>query len=264
MPLQKFPISVFQKVQQHIRSALTLPESERQLEAWSLPGALEELPEPESLDDLGNLFKFGNPLEEAPPELGEEGRWTISTINPAAALIKLSGLRLKPGLRLVTYLHRRKTGGISMTWAVPEAMSTTAQLEIALAQVGRDRNQPPQPAEAIAVMDAFEGDRSPMSFLIASILQRELQELGALGIDSKWLHHRPIEALPAQAKWQWRADPPKDLLTKVQVAPNGQAAIEFFTCRVKPPVVICRHVDQYAAGSYHPKSVDRAIAVIQP
>ena len=263
MSLHKFPIATIQKVRQHIRSALTLPESEQRLEAWTMIESAEEPPEPESLDELGDLFKFGNPLTEEPSELGEDGRWLISTVNPAAALIKLPGLQLKPGLRLVTYLHRRKTDGISMTWAVPETLGTTAHLEDALAQAG-DRLHPPHLEGALAqAMAAIEGDRSPMSFLIASILWRELQEFGALGTDNKWLNHRPIDAAPTQVQWQWQGQPPKDFSPKVKLLDDGQAAVEFFTCRVKPPVVIVRHLDQYPAQSYDVHCSDRAIAVIQ-
>jgi hypothetical protein len=262
MSLQKIPIPAIQKVQQHIRSALTLPASEQRLESWTSPGSLEEPPIPESLDDLGDLFKFGGPLT-AEPELDESGYWSISTVNPAAALIQLPNLSLKPGWRWVTFLHRRKTGGISKTWAVPEDMGTTAQLELAIEGAG-DRNQPPRPEGAVDdPLAVVTGDRSPMSFVIASVLQRELQAFGAIGADRTWQNHRPVAEIPAQVKWQWRSQAPKDIAPKVKVLPDGRAAVEFYTCRVKPPIVLYRHVDQYKADSYAANHSDKAMAMAQ-
>lgn len=263
MSLHKFPLTAIQKIQQHIRQSLTLPDSERRLEAWSFPDDVDELPIPESLDDLGDLFKFGSALSTESAGFDEEGRWLLSTVNPAAALLQIPSLQLRAGWRWVTFLHRRKTGGINTVWAVPEEMATVAQLELAMENAS-DRGHPPQPEQGLDdPMAALTGDRSPMSFVIASILRRELKEFGALGADGKWQNHRPIEVIPNQMKWQWKGDPPKDLAPKVKVLPDGRVAVEFFTCRVKPPIVICRHIDQYdKRDDYVAASSDRAIALM--
>lgn len=263
MTLQRVPLPALQKVQQYIREALNLPDSERRLESWTSPGSLEDPPMPESLDDLGDLLKYGNPLGDDLPEIDETGFWMISAVNPGSALIKLPGLELKPNWRLVSYLHRRKTGGISLTWALPEDLSTTAALEDAITN-SRDRQAVPKPpGAAIDLMAAIEGDRSVMSFAIASILRREILDFGAIGADQKWHNHRLIAEIPQQIQWQWRNQPPKDLAPKVQMRPEGGAVVEFFTCRVKPPVVICRHLDQYPAETYQAQCKDQAIALAQ-
>jgi hypothetical protein len=146
---------------------------------------------------------------------------------------------------------------------VPETLSTTANLQKAL--IGGGALPIPQPEGALDnVMEAVEGDRSPLSFVIASILHRELQEMGALGKSCDWSHHRLINALPTQLKWQWKvATPPNDLLPKVVTYPDNRAATEFFTCRVTAPVGIYQHIDQYGADRYKSTSLSRAIAVPQ-
>lgn len=259
MSVKKIPLEAIQKVRQLIKDALVLPDSENNPELRTATGNEAEIPEPDSLDALGDLFKFASPPEESVPGPNKEGRWFVSVATPSAALLKLPGLQLKPGLRLITYLQRTVDSGAGITYAIPEPFSTTAQLEEAL--VGSSATQPPQPLGALAnVMEAIEGDRSHPSFIIASILYRELQEFGALGKRCDWSHHRMISAAPTQVKWQWRGEMPKDFSPKVLLLPDGRAAAEFFTCRVAAPISIVRHVDQYPATEYRAKAVSQVIA----
>ncbi|UBF24098.1 hypothetical protein K9N68_20520 [Kovacikia minuta CCNUW1] len=263
MVVQKIPLESAQKIRQLIKNTLTIPESENHPRTWSSYDEVDQLPEPDSLSDLGELFNFGGPIEEATYAPNTKGQWFISSTNPGAALVKLPGLKLKPELRLVSYLHRHAKDGVGVIWAVPEALSTTAQLEKGLSNRD-DRSHPPQPEGALPdVMEAIEGDRSPASFVIASILCRELQEFGAIGKFCNWTHHRLINALPNQVHWQWKIEEPKDLSPKVRVFPDGKVAIEFFTCRVAPPVAIFQHIDQYPNGHYKAAKLDRPIAVAQ-
>jgi hypothetical protein len=263
MSVQKIPLESIQKIRQFIKNALTLPESENHPRSWSSYDEVDELPEPDSLGDLGELFNFGGPTQEATYAPNTKGQWFISSANPGAVLIKLSGLKLKPELRLVSYLYRNADDGVGITWAVPESLSTTAHLEKGLINSG-DRTRPPQPEGALSdLMEAIEGDRSPVSFVVASILRRELKEFGALGKSSNWTHHRLINSLPTQVRWQWKIEEPKDFSPKVRVFPDGKAAIEFFTCRVAAPVAIFQHIDQYPIGQYKAASLERPIAVVQ-
>jgi hypothetical protein len=267
MPIQIISLDACQKIRQHIANALIVPSAENH--PRSLPGLNDdEPPEPDSLSDLGSLFGLGGMPELETYAPNYNGQWFISSADPGGALMKLPGVRLKPTLRLVTYLLRSGTDGMGAVWAVPEMLSTTAHLQKALiggGTVGVGVLQVPQPGGALAdVMEAIEGDRSPLSFVIASIFQRELKEMGALGKSSDWSHHRLINALPSQRNWQWRVPtPPKDLSPKVVIYPDKRAAVEFFTCRITVPVAIYQHVDQYAADHYKASSISRAIAIPQ-
>jgi hypothetical protein len=264
MSVQIISLEAAQKIRHYIRTVLALPEAENRPRGWSSYQDVDELPEPESLSDLGNLFDFGGTAEETIYPSTSEGQWFISTLNPGAALLKLPGLRLKPALRLITYLYRTaEKNGSGVTWAVPEPLSTTAQLEKALLGIC-DRTHPPQPTGALQdLMEAIEGDRSPASFIVASILRRELHELGALGNSQSWTHHRLIHAPPNQVKWDWQVETPKDLSPKVRNFPDGRAATELFTCRVVAPVAIFQHVDQYYADNYKAVSLNRPVAILQ-
>ena len=260
MPIQKISLDALQKVRHHIKQSLSLPESEKNPRSPVSFQLEEEPPEPDCLGDLGSLFSFGSPEEFDSQIPNTNGKWFLSSMNPGAALLKLPGVSVKPGTRLVTYLHRTATDGVGVTWAVPEAMSTTAQLEQAISS-DCDLRHPPKPDAALPdVMEAIAGDRSPLSFLITSLLQRELQEFGSFGKFCTWSHHRLIDGLPTQVKWEWRVKQPADLSPKVLVYPDQKIAIEFFTCRVTAPVAIFQHLDQYPANQYKAARVDRAIA----
>ncbi|MGF1498384.1 MAG: hypothetical protein ACFB8W_16410 [Elainellaceae cyanobacterium] len=259
MTIQKFPVAALRKVRRYINSILAVPESEQQLTS-PLVDDTEDVPEPDSLDALGDVFKFGG--FDAPDEgsaIPAEGCWLISVVNPAEVLVKLPNLQLVPGYRLVSYLFRAPEMGFGVTWAVPEAEGTTDQLEAALLMAD-GAQRPPRPATALDdVMAVVAGDRSPSSFLIASILKREFTEFGAQGLARDWSQHELIDAVPAKLEAHWRADYPRDLTPRVRSSPDGQIAVEFFSCRTKAPVEIVRHVDQYSSQQYCSQSTRQVL-----
>ncbi|MGD1907135.1 MAG: hypothetical protein ACFB0C_14215 [Leptolyngbyaceae cyanobacterium] len=263
MSLQTFSLDAVQKLNQYVQTQLVLPASEQQpaLETRAAMAA-EEPPEPSSLDMLGDMFRAGGFEEEDSPAPNTKGRWFISTIDPGAALYKLPGLSLKPGVRLVTYLQRRPDGGLGVTWALPELMSTTTHLEEALEAAG-DQPTPPRPRGALGhIMDGFTGDQRPASYVSASLLLRHLKELGRTGKLRRWSHHRLIPAVPTQYSWQWKGNAPKDLSPKFKYLDEKSVMVEFFSCRVVPPVALFRHLDQYGSA-YRAKSNDQVIALLQ-
>lgn len=264
MSIQKFPLTTIQKVRQYIQNALVLPDSEQQPPSIKTFEDSEEMPEPESLDALGDLFKFGGPPESVDVAALGGGRWIVSAVNPADALIRLPGLTMQAKTRLVGYVYRAESNGCGVVWAVPEEMGVTAELEKALSD-DLDMVHPPRPTQAVDdVMSVLEGDRSATSFMVASILRREFLEFGAAGKNRRWTHHRLIDSIPSTVIPEWRTDPPTELMPRARVFPDGRAAVEFFTCRVVAPTAIFRHIDQYPSDSYEVKSLDRAIALVRP
>ncbi len=260
MSTQKVPLEALQKIRQHFKTALLVPESENHPEMYI---GRDEPPAPESLEELGSLFHFGGSLDEATQMPNCQGQWFISAANPGTALMKLPGLKLKPNFRFVSYLYRVGDDGTGATWALPEQFSTTSQLEKALL-IADGRDTPPKPEGALDdFMNAIDGDYSPMSFVIASLLRRELLEFGKVGRIATWSHHRLIDSLPPLPHWQWRTEFPKDFSPKVRVFPDQRVAVEFFTTRTVAPIAVFQHVDHYLANQYQAKHLDRAIAVSQ-
>lgn len=259
MSTQRIPLDTLQKVRQYLKTVLVLPESENRPLTAALANQTP-LPEPDSLAGLGDLFRVGTAIDEGVPMPNNYGQWYVSVMDPGVALMKLPGLQLRSGYRLATYLYRQGEEGLGKTWAIPEAMSTTTNLEKALGEAGSEQ-QPPKPLGCLEDLSlAIEGDNSASSYVYASLLRRELQEFGALGKRGIWGKHTLINSVPQQLQWQWRTEV-KDLSPKVRILPEGRAVVEFFTCRVTPSIAIFQHLDQYSAGEYLPKTIDRPVAI---
>jgi hypothetical protein len=262
MPIQTFPLAKLRKVRQYIKNTLIIPK----LELLSREATAEELdmpPEPESVDDLSGLFSIGSIGSVNTPYTGTVEQWIVSTVNPGACLLKLPGLSLNPQYRLVSYVYYAQDSSAGIVWAVPVEMSTTAQLEQALAK-SKTIAQLPKPVGALPhFMEAIEGDRSPTSYILASILRRELQEFGAAGARQNWSHHRLLDTIPPNIDWKWRHDIPDNFSPKLKNLPDGQMVVEFFTCRTVAPVAMYRHIDQYHPEGYKPNTIDQSIAVAQ-
>ncbi|EKV00316.1 hypothetical protein Lepto7375DRAFT_2423 [Leptolyngbya sp. PCC 7375] len=259
MSSQQFPISSVQALRRSLKQQLVLPACEHAPSA-----VVADEPEPDSLATLSNLFRKGGIVHAEGSTPNANGRWFISTADASTALKNLPGIALKPDYCLVTYLYRIRRAntnhGGAVTWAMANELSTTSHLEAALVLAG-DHNTPPYPEGALHnYMNAITGNFTPSSFLIASVLQRELQEFGRCGRFYRWHYHRLIGTVPSQRDWQWRMDQPKTLTPRVHSLPNGKFAVEFYTCRIVSPIGIFRHIDRYAGNCYVAKSSNQAIA----
>ncbi len=261
MTTQIIPLESLQKIQKFLRSTLVLPAAELSPGLNATSDLVGTMPVPTSLSGLGDLFRVGSSLEDGGSMPNDQGQWFLSIVDPATTINRLPGLSVKPGFRLATYLLRSREQGWGQTIALPEKLAGTAQLAAALAAADQAKN-PPQPVGALPdLMAAIAGDEQPMSFMIASILRRELQEFGCLGEEQQmWHRHRYIAAAPTQARWQWRTEAAPDLRPRIRILPDDRIAVEFFSCRVHPSIAIFQHLDQYEIGSYVAQSIDRPLA----
>lgn len=259
MTMQTFSIAPLRKVRQYITKNLQVSEIDTLSPHFFDDD--DDIPEPDSLNALGGIFNMGGvgDFDDDTAHTEPEGSWTISNMNPADVLYKFPGLQLKPKIRLVSFTFQHHTDGKGVVWAVPEQYCTTDYLERAVENAGGVK-QPPHPSDAFAdFMDAIEGDRSLVTFFVASILRREILEYGAKGQFQNWTHHRLIDTVPASIKSYWKSEHPQNLRPKINELSDGKVAIEFFTCRVVPPVMIVRHVDQYPAQNYSPKTTHQVL-----
>ena len=166
MSTQKVSLEALQKIRQYIKKSLVLPESENHPKARSL--AETEVPEPDSLASLGDLFHVGDSPEITVQMPNDRGRWFISAAGPGCVLMKLPRLKLKAGIRLVSYLYRLEKDGLSVTWALPEALSTTALLRSRFKDVWRGRT-PPKARRQTCRFDGRDRGRS-LSYVICGCL----------------------------------------------------------------------------------------------
>lgn len=261
MSIQRFSLAAVQQIRQYIQNALMV-DAAKQAQPWVGLEETDDVPEPTSIDDLSSVFAFGG-LTAEEIAVPQSPHWSLSTVNPASALLKLPGIVLKPDWRLVSYLYQDSGSSAGLVFALPEALATTARLEQARSASSTIK-QPPQPEGALSdFMEAIDGDRSTVSFMVASLLCRELREFGAKGHYQSWTHHRLVDTVPARVNWQWQGEQPKDMTPKVKLMPDGQAIVEFFSCRITAGIAIYRHLDQYPVAQYKLKRIDKALAKAQ-
>ncbi len=269
MVTKTLPIAKLEALRQHLAQTLQLSllENEPQIVLDESGGGGTRVLEdpPATVGALGDMFWAAT---MQPGALGPnvEGRWFLSSLNPAQALLQVPNLWLKPGLRLVTYLLRTPDGGLGQTCAVPDAVYNTLKLEQALPE-DAEWHYPPFPEGALQqMMEAFEGDRSPLSFLVASLWRRELQELGAKGRDRDWSYHRLVERPPLDWSWDWKGDRAEqfsrtqDLRPRLRSLADGGWQVEFFTVRTKAPHLLICHLDTYGPQGYGSKTQDQVVA----
>lgn len=152
-----------------------------------------------------------------------------------------------------------------MRFPTTREVPTSANLDAAAAF-------PPTPPKGALpdVMDGIEGDGSLRSYVQASILRRELRELGAWWHGLEWSTHtlldngeRPFSPRPASPsgnayapsdhdeEWRWAAAPPEDW-RPFAVRESAELTVVFWTVSALGAVRIVRSVDRYAGGRLRP------------
>lgn len=120
--------------------------------------------------------------------------WSMSTVDPNRLRECFPPLKLRAGYKLHAYQYRAGLNGNGVVWAVPEGARRLSPREL---QAAGHLVSPPHPPEALDdFMAAIDGDGSAWSYLCASLLARELTEVGALWHGCSWTDESVIAAAP--------------------------------------------------------------------
>lgn len=197
-------------------------------------------------------------------DMSPEDGWRVDAVTAGEIVALFPRLSVRAGLQLVTFAARCGAGGNGWTFALPESTALPAADDL-----DRVSRFPPQrPAGALAhAMDAIDGDGGLHSHVEASILRRELGELGAWWHGIEWRTHALLENGMApnapracsmtddtldpgsdDAQWRWEAAPPQDWRPRVRRR-ETTTEVTFFTTSAIGQHRICRHVDIYERGS---------------
>ena len=209
------------------------------------------------------------PQERDPYEypLESPAGWSRSHTDPGAILAATEVLHVKPGYKLVGYRYRAGGNGNGIVWALPASAPFPEPYEC---DVLEDQfAKPPRPSEAIEPMDVIEGDGSPWSYLVASLLSRELLEYGAMWHGIGWGTHEIVCRDPWQQpqratsslregphspaeEWNWLEPPPDDWRPAVKLG-EGSVIVTFFTFSALGVETITRNEDTYVPPGYRPE-----------
>ena len=109
--------------------------------------------------------------------------WSKSSVNPMDVLAVFEPLWIRKGHILRAYQHREANDGHGVVWAMPADADFPDPEKCPLTE--NVLCGPPKPSTALAdFMQAVKGDGSPWSYFCASLLGRELRELGAAFTDA--------------------------------------------------------------------------------
>ncbi len=204
--------------------------------------------------------------------------------DPMALLAAFSSLHIKKGFVLHAYPYCTQRGGVGNVHAVPELSSisdpeeyeTTDLFELARpfsidnsCLDGLTTDGPvklPHPPDALDnVMEAIEGDRTPWSYLSASIFAREIAEFGASWHGVIWSTHTILSGDPwifphvwweedekgllSEHGWQWLFRRPSEWKPSV-VCNNGVTFVKFYTYSMLVQEAIYCFTDIYEANNY--------------
>ena len=192
--------------------------------------------------------------------------WSKCQLDPNKLVDVFKTLSLKKGLTLKAYQFKEGGNGNAVVWALPTGASFPDPNT--LITDAHQLFKPPKPTKAYDnYMEAIQGNRSAKSFLEASLLNRELQEMGALWHGSNWGTHTvlgedPFNPNPAikpkwafdgpmapAAQWKWLKPKPKSWAPTVSVK-GDTVTVTFYTYSPMQEEAIYRHVDEYRPGEY--------------
>jgi hypothetical protein len=183
--------------------------------------------------------------------LGWESGWFVDSGLAESIVSLFPRIHLRPEFRLVTIIRRDGIGGSGWTFALPaDAAPPSANA------FESNVLTPPKPPEGALAdfMDAIEGDGSLRSYVSASIVRRELDELGAWWHGIQWGTHEiftdPADgnAGDSSAGWSWTDDEFVDR-TPVAVRDGSTITVTFWTSSLLERARVVRHVDLYEEGS---------------
>ena len=111
----------------------------------------------------------------------------------------LKNLSLKPGFALRGYQFCSDGNGNGVVYAIPDGSPFPEPEECIYIQPvevvpGVELDMPKPPSHLDNFMDAFEGDGTLQSYVEASMLQRELEEFGAMWHGCSWSTHDIIDS----------------------------------------------------------------------
>ncbi|WP_145109280.1 SH3 domain-containing protein [Gimesia panareensis] len=199
------------------------------------------------------------------PEATPDG-WSKSLLDPMKVATLFKPLRVKKNYQLKAYQFKEEFNGNGVVWAMPVGATFPEPSE--LLEGENNLFRAPKPGKALDnVMEAIEGDRTAKSFLLASILKRELDEFGAMWHGARWSVNVVLDTDPWQgpaptdeddpldhpsrpaSKWKWKTAKPTDWRPTVTIKGNV-ATVKFYTYSALGKEGIYEHIDEYRPGEY--------------
>jgi hypothetical protein len=197
--------------------------------------------------------------------------WTVFDDEPARAVAIFAHLRVRAGYKLMGYRYECHGNGNGFVYAV-KADAAVARPEECRRLKGHFLEPPIPEGRLEDLMEAIEGEETALSYLEASILGRELQELGAQWHGCDWSTHEVVdrdltrEPPPDQGdwntrpwEWTWKTARPEEWRPAVAVAVEA-VRVTFYTYSRLGVEMVYRHTDEYRRGERKARRTQKSLA----
>ncbi|MEK5419513.1 hypothetical protein [Paenibacillus sp. FSL L8-0708] len=197
-----------------------------------------------------NLLNEANLLEECDQyQLG----WFRSSTNPESILKGFSHLHIKENYKLRAYQYSDGANGNGVVWAIPVNMDLPPANECECLE--EHFLIAPKPAFALDdCMQVIDGDKSPLSYLQASVAFHDIHEFGAFWHGTSWGRDviLPINEGENADKYQWKMieDEPATLEPHFYYSNLGNPTIVFHTINDIGTVTMNRYVHTFSKSDY--------------
>jgi hypothetical protein len=195
-----------------------------------------------------NLIVESKPVEDFDVFTMFEEGWFKSHENPESIVMSFSHLRIKEGYKLRAYQFRSGGNGNGLVWAIPTDKTLPNPERY-------DFFSDLRPEYALTdFMEALEGDKTPMSYLQASIVFHELHEFGALWHGVSWgrdviLPMSENEPLGTY-KWEMLEQEPDIIEPYFYINSEGNPVVVFHTINDIGTVTFNRYVHIFSKDDY--------------
>lgn len=192
----------------------------------------------------------------------ENEGWTVSKDNPERVIQSFSQLKIRNGHKLRAYQYTAGGNGNSAVYAIPQDRELPPPEEC----MYTDEHSLEHPKPAFAydhVMQAVDGDYSPLSYLQAAIAYHEIGEFGALWHGCYWsagdilpidedeykVANSVVDYLYTLGEWnEFKTIPPS--LRPVFFYENERPTVVFYTKNDVGMVKLSRYTHRFEKDSY--------------
>lgn len=191
--------------------------------------------------------------------------WYRSSGNPESIVAGFSHLRIKNGYKLRAYQYSDGGNGNGIVWAIPVDKELPDPIECERLD-GHFLSAPKPPFALPDFMQAIEGDKTPMSYLQASIVFHELHEFGAYGHGTSWRRDviLPLtnnqDSNTTNYEWDMIEDEPDIIEPHFYYSSDGNPVIVFYTINDIGTVTLNRYVHVFSKDDYTVKVERTCIA----
>lgn len=193
-------------------------------------------------------------VDSKPAEIYEDYSrgWSRSPVNPESIVMRYSNLKIKKGYKLRAYQFTEGRNGNGIVWAIPTEKELPA---LSKCERFHDFFSLPKPSFVLSnFMEAVEGDKTPLSYLQASIVLHQLYEFGAMWHGISWGRDviLPLKEGLYETEYEWEMieQNPEIIGPYFYYNSKGNPVIVFHTINDIRTVTLNRYIHTFNKDDY--------------